>query len=82
MANLEAFQKSIETLRAAIPELRAVLIGSIEGLPVAHWIAGGADPARVAAMTDRIAAMASALMNLGKRATEGLSLGALVEITR
>ena len=25
---------------------------------VAHWIAGGADPARVAAMADRIAAMA------------------------
>ena len=49
MANLEAFQKNIETLREAIPELRAVLIGSTEGLPVAHWIAGGADPARVAA---------------------------------
>ena len=64
MASLEAFQKNIATLRAAIPELRAVLIGSIEGLPVAHWIAGGADPARVAAMTDRIAAMATALMNL------------------
>ena len=81
MANLEAFQKNIETLRAAVPELRAVLIGSIEGLPVAHWIAGGADPARVAAMTDRIVAMAAALMNLGKRVNEGLSLGALVEIS-
>ena len=54
MANLEAFQKTIEILRGAIPELRAVLIGSTEGLPVAHWNAGGADPARVAAMADRI----------------------------
>jgi predicted regulator of Ras-like GTPase activity (Roadblock/LC7/MglB family) len=54
MANLAAFQKNIETLRGAIPELRAVLIGSTEGLPITHGIAGGADPARVAAMADRI----------------------------
>ena len=45
MAKLEALQKNIETLRAAIPELRGVLIASTEGLPVAHSIAGGADPA-------------------------------------
>ena len=81
MANPEAFQKNIEALRAAIPELRAVLIGSTEGLPVAHWIAGGADPSRVAAMADRIAAMAAAAMNLGKRVSESISLGALVEIS-
>ena len=80
MANPEAFQKNIETLRGAIPELRAVLIGSTEGLPVAHWIAGGADPARVAAMADRISAMAAAAMNLGKRVSESISLGALIEI--
>src|SRR5437588_634313 len=55
MAKLEALQKNIETLRAAIPELRGVLIASTEGLPVAHSIAGGADPARAAAMADRIA---------------------------
>ena len=81
MANPEAFQKNIELLRAAIPELRAVLIGSTEGLPVAHWIAGNADPSRVAAMADRIAAMAAAAMNLGQRVSESISLGALVEIS-
>jgi predicted regulator of Ras-like GTPase activity (Roadblock/LC7/MglB family) len=81
MANLEAFQKQIETLREAIPELRAVLIGSTEGLPVAHWIAGSADAARVAAMADRISAMAAAAINLGKRVSESVSLGALVEFT-
>src|SRR5260370_34783874 len=81
MANLEAFQKNIETLRGAIPELRAVLIGLTEGLPVAHWIAGGADPARVAAMADRISAMAAAAMKLGKRVSERISLGALIEIS-
>ena len=81
MPNLEAFQKNIETLRGAIPELRAILIGSTEGLPVAHWIAGGADPARVAAMADRISAMAAAAMNLGKRVSESISLGALIEIS-
>jgi predicted regulator of Ras-like GTPase activity (Roadblock/LC7/MglB family) len=81
MASPEAFQKNIEALRAAIPELRAVLIGSTEGLSVAHWIAGGADPARMAAMADRIAAMAAAAMNLGKRVNDSISLGALVEIS-
>src|SRR5437870_3337984 len=81
MAKLEALQKNIETLRSAIPELRGVLIASTEGLPVAHSIAGGADPARVAAMADRIAAMAAAAVNLGKRVSESLSVGALVEIS-
>jgi predicted regulator of Ras-like GTPase activity (Roadblock/LC7/MglB family) len=81
MANLEAFQKQIQTLRGSIPELRAVLIGSTEGLPVAHWIAGGADPAPVAAMADRISAMAAAAINLGKRVSESISIGALIEIS-
>jgi uncharacterized protein len=81
MARLEELQKKIETLRAAIPELRGVLIASNEGLPIAHSIAGGADPARVAAMADRIAAMAAAAVNLGKRVSESLSLGALIEIS-
>lgn len=81
MANLEAFQKNIETLRGTIPELRAVLIGSTEGLPVTHWIAGSADPARVAAMADRISAMAAAAMTLGKRVSESISIGALIEIS-
>ncbi len=81
MASPEAFQKNIEALRAAIPELRAVLIGSTEGLSVAHWIAGGADPAKVAAMAERIAAMAAAAMNLARRVNESISLGAVAEIT-
>lgn len=81
MANPEAFQKNIDALRAAIPELRAVLIGSTEGLSVAYWIAGGADPARTAAMADRIAAMAAATVNLGRRVNESISLGALAEIS-
>jgi predicted regulator of Ras-like GTPase activity (Roadblock/LC7/MglB family) len=35
----------------------------------------------VAAMADRIAAMAAAAVNLGKRVSESLSVGALVEIS-
>jgi uncharacterized protein len=81
MAKLEALQKQIEGLRTAIPELRGVLVASSEGLPVAHSIAGGADPARVAAMADRIAAMAAAAVNLGRRVTESLSVGQLVEVS-
>ena len=81
MAKLETLQKTIEGLRTAIPELRGVLVASTEGLPVAHSIAGGADPARVAAMADKIAAMAAAAINLGKRVSESLSVGSLVEIS-
>ncbi|MGH9658218.1 MAG: roadblock/LC7 domain-containing protein [Bryobacteraceae bacterium] len=81
MAKLEALQKQIDTLRQAVPELRGVLVASTEGLPVAHSIAGGADPARVSAMADRVAAMAAAAINLGKRVSESLSVGALVEIS-
>ena len=59
-----------------------MLIGSTEGLPVAHWISGGADPARAAAMADRIAAMAAAAaVNLAKRVNESISLEALSEIS-
>src|SRR5262249_44152808 len=78
MAKLEALQKNIETLRTAIPELRGVLIASTEGLPVAHSIAGGADPARVAAMADRIAAMAAAAGDFGKSVSESRSVGGAV----
>jgi predicted regulator of Ras-like GTPase activity (Roadblock/LC7/MglB family) len=81
MAKLEALQKQIDALRAAIPELRGVLVASSEGLPVAHSISGGADPTRVAAMAERIAAMAGASVNLGKRVSESLSVGALIEIS-
>jgi predicted regulator of Ras-like GTPase activity (Roadblock/LC7/MglB family) len=54
--------------------LRGVLIASNEGLPIAHSIAGGADPARVAAM-------AAAAVKLGKRVSESLGLGAMIEFT-
>ena len=55
MANPEAFQKNIETLRGAIPELRAVLIGSTEGLPVAHWIDAGHSGKHQSAMISTVA---------------------------
>jgi predicted regulator of Ras-like GTPase activity (Roadblock/LC7/MglB family) len=49
MAKLESLQKNIDALRTAIPELRGVLIASIEGLPVAHSIAGSPDQGAVRA---------------------------------
>src|SRR2546428_11153146 len=81
MAKLEALQKHIENLRAAVPELRGVLIASTEGPPVAPSIAGGADPARVAAMADRIAAVAAAAGDLVQRGSDGHSVGARVGVS-
>lgn len=73
MAKHEEIQKGLEELRAAIPELKGVLLASNEGLPIAHSLSNGADAARVAAM-------AAAASSLGRRVSESLNTGALQEI--
>src|SRR5207244_10050822 len=74
MAKSEELKSHIEALRNAIPELKGVLLASNEGLPVAHSLSNGADPSRVAAM-------AAAASNLGRRITESMSAGNLGEIS-
>jgi uncharacterized protein len=74
MARLEQLQKSIEGLRASIPELRGVLVASSEGLPIAHSLTNGADP-------NRVAAMAAAASSLGRRVSDSLHAGNFEEIT-
>ena len=74
MGKLELFQKNVDRLRAAIPELRGVLLASTEGLPIAHSISNGAD-------ANRVAAMAAAASSLGRRVSDSLSAGSLEEIT-
>jgi predicted regulator of Ras-like GTPase activity (Roadblock/LC7/MglB family) len=74
MAKHEALKGHIESLRNAIPELRGVLLSSNEGLPVAHSLSNGTDP-------NRVAAMAAAASNLGRRISESLSTGGLAEVS-
>src|SRR2546421_2320117 len=74
MAKVEQLKTQIEALRNAIPELKGVLLASNEGLPIAHSLSNGADP-------NRVAAMAAAASNLGRRITESMSAGNLGEIS-
>ena len=74
MAKGEALKGHIEALRNAIPELKGVLLASNEGLPIAHSLSNGADP-------NRVAAMAAAASNLGRRITDNMSVGTLGEVS-
>ena len=46
MGKMDVFQKSVDNLRTAIPELRGVLVASSEGLPIAYSLSNGADANR------------------------------------
>jgi uncharacterized protein len=74
MAKQDALKNHIETLRTAIPELKGVLLASNEGLPIAHSLSNGSDP-------NRVAAMAAAASNLGRRISESMSTGTLGEVS-
>jgi predicted regulator of Ras-like GTPase activity (Roadblock/LC7/MglB family) len=74
MVKHDVLKGHLENLRNSIPELKGVLLASTEGLPVAHSLSNGADP-------NRVAAMAAAATNLGKRISESLSSGQLSEVS-
>lgn len=74
MAKYEELQREVDNLRAAIPELKGVVVASNEGLAIAQSLSNGVDAARVAAM-------AAAAASLGKRVSETLNVGALSEIS-
>ena len=74
MAKHEALKNHIEALRNAIPELKGVLLASNEGLPIAHSLSNGSDP-------NRVAAMAAAASNLGRRISDSMSVGTLGEVS-
>jgi uncharacterized protein len=74
MAKGEALKSQIESLRSAIPELKGVLLASNDGLPIAHSLSNGGDP-------NRVAAMAAAASNLGRRVSDSLSAGTLGEVS-
>ena len=74
MSKQEVLIKHIEALCNAIPELTGVLLASSDGLPIAHSITNGSDPAR-------LAAMAVAAANLGTRVGDNIETGSLDEVT-
>lgn len=74
MAKVEVLKTQLETLKGAIPELKGVLLASNEGLPIAHSLTNGIDP-------NRVAALAAAASNLGRKISEHLSTGALGEVS-
>ncbi|HBY64426.1 MAG TPA: hypothetical protein DEH78_31785 [Solibacterales bacterium] len=73
MSKLEEVIKQLEQLKAAVPEVRGVLLASVEGLAIAHQLAPGIDP-------QRLAAMAAAACSLGRRLTDSLAIGGMHEI--
>ncbi len=74
MVKHEALKNHLDSLRSSIPELKGVLLASSEGLPVAHSLSNGTDP-------NRVAAMAAAASNLGKRISESMATGGLAEVS-
>jgi len=68
MAKQDALKNELDGLRNALPELRAVLLASVDGLPIAHALSGDIDP-------NRTAAIASAAGGLGKRICQHLGSG-------
>ncbi|MCL4855177.1 MAG: roadblock/LC7 domain-containing protein, partial [Bryobacteraceae bacterium] len=74
MSKQEQIQRELEVLRAAVPEVRGVLVASTEGLPIAHSFVNGADP-------QRLAAMSAAASSLGRRISESLNAGSLMDVS-
>ncbi|MDX2151865.1 MAG: roadblock/LC7 domain-containing protein [Bryobacteraceae bacterium] len=73
MSKLEEVIRQLEQLKAAVPEVRGVLLASVEGLAIAHQLAPGIDP-------QRLSAMAAAACSLGRRVSDSLTIGSMHEI--
>jgi len=74
LSKQEEILKQLQGLREAVPELKAVLLATNEGLPVAHSFSNGAD-------AQRVAAMAAAASGLGRRIAETLNAGLMSDIS-
>lgn len=73
MSVSEQLNAILTGLRSAVPEITGVIIGSNEGLPIAHSLKSG-EPGRRAAM------IASA-RTLGRRVAESFKTGTFTELT-
>lgn len=72
MTKQEKLQLVLETLRSSIPEIRGALVASTDGLPIAKSFSDGVD-------VNRVAAMAATALGLGKRISDTLGTGELIE---
>lgn len=73
MGRQEEVQSILTALESALPDLRGVLLTSVDGLVMAHSSVNGD--------ASRVAAMAATALGLGKRVIEAIQAGALSEIT-
>lgn len=69
----ETLDEILKKLLAAIPEVKAASIVSVEGLPIASALPQGVDETRIAAMT-------AAILSLGERAAQEMNKGDLEQI--
>ncbi len=72
MSKQEQLQLLLDELKAALPELKDIIVASADGLPVA--VLGESE------IATRLAAMAATAHGLGKRIASTTQLGDLVEI--
>lgn len=70
----ERLQTALQDLRAAAPDIRGVLIATVDGLPIAQVFADDTD-------STRVAAMAATALGLGKRMNDTLGTGDLSEMS-
>lgn len=71
MSTGNELQNILDNLRSSIPEVRGVLIASVDGMPVTQNLLEGD--------ANRLAAMVATALSLGKRICESFGGGALQE---
>ena len=72
MAIGEELKTHIEALRNSIPEMKGVLLASMEGLPIAHSLSTGLE-------ANRLAAIATGATSLSQRISQSVSTGAFAD---
>lgn len=71
MSTSTQLQSLLESLRTALPEVRGILVASIDGMPVAQNLLEGD--------ANRIAAMVATALSLGKRISDSFGGGQFQE---
>lgn len=74
MSKQEALTSQIENLCDALPDVHGVLLATSDGLPIAHSLSNGSDPAR-------LSAMAVAAAKLGARVSNAIDTGEVAEVS-
>ncbi len=69
MTKQEQLQQILRELKQALPELRSVVVASVDGLPIVHDSSDA----------PRVAAMAATALGLGRRISQTTELGSLEE---